>query len=238
MNQFTSFARTPLQMRRAARAVRTDGEATRARILEAAGELFAASGFAETTNKAVAAKAGVDLASINYHFGSRSGLYQAVLAEAHRRVMDLADLQRLALTPLPASERLRMLIDQLVRRATSDADGWHLTVLAGEILAPSSHIQVLFQSEVSLKIPVVTGILSEITGIPVDAPAMLLCLLNVAAPCLLLVIGRRGIPGPPQAILKTSHERIVEHLHRFAIAGLQAIGRDYADAAAQRGVGL
>ena len=44
-------------MSKARRAVRTDGEATRNRILEAAGELFAAGGYAETTSKAIAARA-------------------------------------------------------------------------------------------------------------------------------------------------------------------------------------
>ncbi len=64
-------------MNKTPRALRTDGEATYNRILETAGKLFATSGFAETSSKAIAAKAEVDLASINYHFGSRSGLYQA-----------------------------------------------------------------------------------------------------------------------------------------------------------------
>ena len=42
------------------RASRSDGEATRARILAVAGERFAASGFADTTNKDIAADAEVD----------------------------------------------------------------------------------------------------------------------------------------------------------------------------------
>ena len=55
----------------------------------------------------------MDLASINYHFGSRSGLYQAVLAEAHRRLMDVADLQRLAQSRLAATDKLRAVIGHL-----------------------------------------------------------------------------------------------------------------------------
>jgi TetR/AcrR family transcriptional regulator, regulator of cefoperazone and chloramphenicol sensitivity len=62
------------------RSLRADGEATRAKILESAGRLFAAQGYAEATSKEIAADADVDLASINYHFGSRSGLYLTVLA--------------------------------------------------------------------------------------------------------------------------------------------------------------
>ena len=44
-------------MNKPARGLRSDGEATRTRILEAAGELFATTGYAETPNKAIAALA-------------------------------------------------------------------------------------------------------------------------------------------------------------------------------------
>lgn len=221
-------------MKKAARAPRPDGEATRARILEAAGELFAAHGYAEATSKAIAARAEVDLASINYHFGSRSGLYQAVLAEAHRRLMDVADLQRLAQSRLAATDKLRAVIGHLVGNALSGAENWHISVLTAEILAPSSHIQVLFESEIPRKIAVVMAIASDISGIPQDDPALQRCLLSVIAPCLLLQIGRRGVPGPVQAMLRMPAETLVDHLSRFAIAGLEAIGRDYAGSAPAR----
>ena len=157
-------------MKKAACAPRPDGEATRARILEAAGELFAAHGYAEAASKAIAARAEVDLASINYHFGSRSGFYQAVLAEAHRRLMDVADLQRLAQSRLAATDKLRAVIGHLVGNALSGAENWHISVLTAEILAPSSHIQVLFESEIPRKIAVVMAIASDISGIPQDDP--------------------------------------------------------------------
>jgi AcrR family transcriptional regulator len=209
------------------RAARTDGEATRSRLLEAAGELFAASGFAETTSKAIAAQAGTDLASINYHFASRNGLYQAVLVEAHRRLIDVADLQRLATGDLAPEDKLKALMQLLVRKTSAAGGGWHLTVLAAEVLAPSSHMQVLFQSEVPAKASFVLRILSDISGIPVGDPALLRCLLSVAAPGLLMLITRRGIPGPLQAIRHMPGEVLVEHLHRFAIAGLKAVGEDF-----------
>ena len=157
-------------MKKAAARHAPDGEATRARILEAAGELFAAHGYAEAASKAIAARAEVDLASINYHFGSRSGLYQAVLAEAHRRLMDVADLQRLAQSRLAATDKLRAVIGHLVGNALSGAENWHISVLTAEILAPSSHIQVLFESEIPRKIAVVMAIASDISGIPRTIP--------------------------------------------------------------------
>ncbi|MCA0176398.1 MAG: TetR/AcrR family transcriptional regulator [Proteobacteria bacterium] len=209
----------------ASRGQRSDGEATRARILEAAGELWATTSFAETTSKAIAAKAGVDLASINYHFGSRGGLYQAVLIEAHHRLMDLDELTRLAQSPLAATDKLRILIAQIVRQAVDDGGGWHLPVLAAEVLAPSSHAKVLEQAEILPKAPIALGILSEITGLPADDPALPGCLVSAIGPCLLLLIGRRGLPGPVQQVRAMPYPALVDQLHRFAVGGLEAVGR-------------
>lgn len=215
-------------MKRTARAVRTDGEATRARILDAAGRLFADAGFAEATSKAIAAQAGVDLASINYHFGGRDGLYEAVLMEAHHRLVGIADLQQLSQSPLAAEDKLKALIAQLVRKATAGAEAWHLNVLAAELLAPSSHIEVLMQTDAAMKISLVMPMLEEITGIPPHEPALLRCLLSVVAPCMMLLIGRRGLPGHLQQVRRMPAEETADHLHRFAIAGLKAIGSEYA----------
>ena len=55
---------------------------TRDRILDAAEELFAEQGFA-TSLRAITASAGVNLASVNYHFGSKEALIREVF---HRRL--------------------------------------------------------------------------------------------------------------------------------------------------------
>ena len=50
------------------------------RILDAAEELFAERGFAETSLRMITSKAGVNLAAVNYHFGSKNALIQSVFA--------------------------------------------------------------------------------------------------------------------------------------------------------------
>ncbi len=49
------------------------GEETRARILDAALELFAASGFDGASTRTIAEQAGVNLPAIQYYFGSKEG---------------------------------------------------------------------------------------------------------------------------------------------------------------------
>ena len=221
-------------MNKPARGLRSDGELTRTRILEAAGELFAMTGYAETANKTIAAQAQVDLASINYHFGSRSGLYQAVLAEAHRQLLDMGALQQLVASELPPAAKLRKLLDMLVGRATQEPHAWPLRVLAREVLAPSSHLQILFQDQALPKVLLLKRMLSEITRIPPEDPALTRCLLNVIAPCLMLLVGGRSFPGPLQEVFQMPSQTIASHLYHFAMGGLEAVSSQYAEQATGR----
>ncbi len=67
--------------------------ATKARILDAAETLFMEHGFEATTLRAITASAEVNLASANYHFGSKEDLFQAVLT----RRLDPMNQERVAL---------------------------------------------------------------------------------------------------------------------------------------------
>jgi AcrR family transcriptional regulator len=56
------------------------GTDTKERILDAAERLFAAHGFAGTSLRAVTKEAGVNLAAVHYHFGTKEDLLRAVLS--------------------------------------------------------------------------------------------------------------------------------------------------------------
>jgi len=59
------------------RGSRRDGEASRERILHAALRLFALQGFKNTSTRDIAKAAQVNIASLNYYFGDKAGLYRA-----------------------------------------------------------------------------------------------------------------------------------------------------------------
>src|SRR6476469_2751338 len=52
---------------------------TKTRILDAAARLFVEHGFEATSLRSLTSAAGVNLAAVNYHFGSKEELFQAVL---------------------------------------------------------------------------------------------------------------------------------------------------------------
>jgi TetR/AcrR family transcriptional regulator, regulator of cefoperazone and chloramphenicol sensitivity len=63
------------------RGPRSDGEASRERLLRAGLSLFARQGYAKTSTRELAEAAGVNVASISYYFGDKAGLYRAVCTE-------------------------------------------------------------------------------------------------------------------------------------------------------------
>lgn len=65
---------------------------TRTRILDAAEELFMQHGFEGTSMRLLTAKAGANLAAVNYHFGSKNALIEAVF----RRRLDPMNAARIA----------------------------------------------------------------------------------------------------------------------------------------------
>ena len=59
-------------------------ERTKLRIQQAAAKLFASRSFETVSTRAIAKEAGVDAALIHHYFGSKEGLFQAVLNAAIR----------------------------------------------------------------------------------------------------------------------------------------------------------
>lgn len=88
------------------------------RILDTAETLFAEKGFAETSLRTITSKAKVNLAAVNYHFGSKKALIQAVFA----RYLE------------PFCEQLNAELDRLERKTDVSLEEL-LTVLATTTLS-------------------------------------------------------------------------------------------------------
>ncbi|GIC76622.1 TetR/AcrR family transcriptional regulator [Moritella sp. F3] len=132
---------------------------TKTRILDAAESLFAEHGFSDTSLRLITTRASVNLASVNYHFGSKKELIQAVIARHLELFMPLLNEKLTALCtqtekpslldvfncfvdPLLALEQQSkngtVIFMQLLGRSYTDEQGhlrWYTTTHYGEVLA-------------------------------------------------------------------------------------------------------
>jgi TetR/AcrR family transcriptional regulator len=95
---------------------RRDAAATRDALLAAGTELFAERGYDGVPVSAIAQKAGVNKAMINYHFGGKRKLYLAIVSATFTDMV--AAVERLADSPRPALEILRDLVAAVGELAT------------------------------------------------------------------------------------------------------------------------
>jgi AcrR family transcriptional regulator len=102
--------------------------ATKARVLEAAETLFMEHGFEATSLRLITNAAGVNLAAVNYHFGSKEELFQAVLTRRldpmnQTRVALLDRYQRESEAPLACERILAALFIPALALARDPARG-------------------------------------------------------------------------------------------------------------------
>jgi AcrR family transcriptional regulator len=220
--------------RRAGPAARPQGNGadsgTRARLLEAAGQVFAEKGFDRATGKEICERAGTNAAAVNYYFGGMEGLYAAVLWEAHGRLVPFAALASAVAGKADARAKLEAMLGLIAEALTGPASAsWVLRVLGREVVAPSPAVDALRQREFLPKTRILKAVVGELMGLPPDHPAVARGCINVIAPCMLLLIfDRRMLKGafPGLGLAPDDAPGLVRHLVRYALAGLSAIAAD------------
>ncbi len=121
---------------------------TKERILDVAEELFARQGFHATSLRAITGAAEVNLAAVNYHFGSKEALLDAVFERRltplnRERQARLDAVQAVAATegrPLRAEEVLRALIEPTLRLYESGPGASSFILLVGRALSGSDEL--------------------------------------------------------------------------------------------------
>ena len=117
---------------------RRDAAATREALLAAGTELFAEHGYDGVPVAAIAHRAGVNKAMINYHFGGKRQLYLAIVSATFAEIV--ASVERLAEAPRPAPELLRELI-AVVSDAVTRRHPHFCTMMLREVLAGGAHLE-------------------------------------------------------------------------------------------------
>jgi AcrR family transcriptional regulator len=212
---------------------------TRERLLAAASDLFAERGFHRTTARDIAARAGVNLASGHYHYGSKKDLYLAVLraqfADVRSRLvargasLDSAALDRLSRRELEAllEARIATMLEILI----GPPPGRHGTLMQREMTDPSEALPVIveefilpmkreMEEIVSRCVPGLERRQVERCGLSIVGQATFY---RFATPAMLRILGRSAYPAD---FARTA----ARHIASFSLGGMERLA-----AASRRG---
>ena len=198
--------------------------ATRERLLEAAGEGFAEHGFRSATIQAISIRAGTNIAAVNYHFGDKEKLYEAVIAYAHHRAVGLFGADTPA--DLPPAEKLRAHIEGALRHLLDEGSpAWHGRLMAREMFEPTQALDAFVRDHIRPNHLRLAEIVRDLLGPHVDEEDVRRSVFSLIAQCLFyrhsLPVIERLHPSLPVGVEQVP--ALAEHITMFSLAGLDAL---------------
>ncbi|WP_298462028.1 TetR/AcrR family transcriptional regulator [uncultured Mitsuokella sp.] len=200
---------------------REDGQATREKLLMCAGRLIAAKGYEATTSKEICELAGTNLAAVNYHFGSRDGLYEELLRVVHQHLMSLDAIQDIEASAAPPRAKIRRFLATFLHQ-TLIKPSWELRVWARELLHPSPLFEEIFTQNIVPKRDLMLRMFAEYTGLAADDVRLRGIVIGFMAPFAAAFLIHQESQYEVLYERELSLVTLVRSLEQFAFAGLDS----------------
>ncbi|MFO0831226.1 MAG: CerR family C-terminal domain-containing protein [Phycisphaerales bacterium] len=200
------------------------GAATRARLLEVAGEEFARRGFHDATVREICKRAGANIAAINYHFGDKAGLYREVFRTAVCRFREGGKLV------VPAegtpAERLSTFLRLFMERVTgNEHPAWAPTLMMREMIEPTEALDEVVQGMIRPTFFGVAGVVGELLGRPATDGVVLRSTASIMSQCVWYRhsshIVKRLFDGT--AVGSDTPRQRAEHIAAFSLLALESL---------------
>ncbi|MCC6676361.1 MAG: CerR family C-terminal domain-containing protein [Phycisphaerales bacterium] len=204
---------------------------THDRLLEAAGEVFADAGFREARIRDICARAGANIAAVNYHFGGKEGLYRAVLEHAECHAGGAVALD--AMARLDPEDQLRAFVRGFMARMFEQGKpAWQGKLMVREMADPTEALDRVVERIIRPHWELLVEIVARVAGPGVDRESVELCAASVIGQCVLYrncgpIIDRLS-PGHRQArndreAAQATIERTARHIADFSLGALAAM---------------
>lgn len=197
---------------------------TRQRLLDAATTLFAERGFKRVSVREICRSARANVAAVNYHFGSKSGLYREVVKTAIQAMRETNELGERAGEGATPEEQLRRFIRIFLHRLTGGGrHAWIHKLMAREMEEPTEALDLVVRQVLQPRLQYLGAIVAAMTGRKADDPAVLRAIASVQMQCIMFA---RPMPAPMQRVwtpVVGDVEAIAEHIAAFSLAGIRAL---------------
>lgn len=194
--------------------------------MEAAGAVFAHQGFRSATVREICGQAGVNIAAVNYHFGDKERLYEAVLEHAHRYAVETYPPAGDLGPDASPEERLNVFVRSLLRGMTDKGrPSWHGLLLVREITEPTAALDALVERSARPLHEYLCSIIVGLLGPKAEAAQVKFCASSVIGQCMHFQVSREMLVRLNPGIKYDSEniETIARHVVRFSLAALRCM---------------
>jgi len=214
-------------------------DATRAKLLSAAGRMFAERGYHATTVRDICSRAGANVALVNYYFGGKQGLYMAVLHQLMARSAHLEEVRGAFDQDAPPEDTLRAVIKARLRGLCPGVLADEKSrILMHELAQPTPALTRVIND---ISRPLYERMLALVGGImgrrPHDEKTRL-CVHSVMGQMIVYALARPFLVRlwPELKMTPAQLDRIADHIADFSLAYLRQAGNKRSKAAAKTGV--
>jgi AcrR family transcriptional regulator len=197
-------------------------EITRDRILKAAERLFAERGYDATSIRTIVAKAGVNQAAINYHFGGKDGLYREVLRAALRALTEHQLAHAEEAKTMSREKALGEFVRHQLRPLLARDDlSRHIRIFNWETAHPTAVFRKLLSEEAVPFMDVAIDLVRRFMP-KADRRTLTLAAIWLVGQCSVFVRNREQLAAPPTALMldEAAVERLATLVSQWAVAGL------------------
>ncbi|HUJ20277.1 MAG TPA: CerR family C-terminal domain-containing protein [Bryobacteraceae bacterium] len=211
-------------------------DATETKLLAAAGEVFCESGFHAATVREICARAGTNVAAVNYHFGDKVGLYLAVLRYS-MEAPEFSAIRTAMAQPGSPEDRLRAFVHQMFRKMHgADRPAWYFKIMAHEMAHPSPALPRVVEEIMRPNYRMFSRLVGEIIGRPPDDAVTRMCLHSVISQVIHYMHGRPVLSRlwPELKMTPERMDQIADHIANLSLAGFAAVARQPKNTAIRR----
>ncbi|WP_022660363.1 TetR/AcrR family transcriptional regulator [Paucidesulfovibrio longus] len=204
---------------------------TKEKLLAAASRVFSEKGFLAATVREICQLAGANIAAVNYHFGDKKHLYEAVLKNM---LEDCGCANAKSIDPnLPVEERITVFIHEVTRDIYGDPDpdedrGQLSAIFHMELAHPSETWPQLIEEHLAVDSLLLRGMIAEMLGPDADPELVRQSCISIYG-----MMTHHALCWPIVSVIHKDHpdpcafrERLAEHVSRFALAALRSIAED------------
>ena len=198
---------------------------TKARVVEAAGKVFAEKGFEQATIREICHSARANVAAANYYFREKRQLYLEALKLAHETAIKHSPTPEFV-ADVSDEQRLFGFVSSLLQRLLGKQNSWHTKLILRELVAPSEATTAMICEQIRPQFAMMTEVVGRLAPW-LTARKRHQVVFSIVGQCAYYRIAHAIVPllVGDQEHNEMSIERLARHISDFSLHAIRGMSQ-------------